>query len=72
MPTFSISDVTPAGAYANAVMVARESDRRSANRRFEPGEGVNVLKSLKTLVRRAVAVIAEKRPAVSQPTAHYV
>ena len=33
MSFFNISDVTPVGAYCNAMDAARESDRRAAQRR---------------------------------------
>ncbi len=71
MSTFNISDTHFAGAYANAVTAAKDSDRRNAGRRLEMGEGSNVMKLLKTLVRR-FAAITEERPAADQPTARPV
>ena len=65
MSAFDISDITFAGAYANAVTAAKDSDRRNAGRRLETGEGSNVMKLLKTLVRR-FAAITEERPAADQ------
>jgi hypothetical protein len=66
MPTFSISDITPGGAYANAVTAAQDSDRRNADRRFESGEGLNATKCLASLVRRIAAVITENRRTASR------
>jgi hypothetical protein len=51
MSTFNISDITLAGAYVNAVTAATDSDHRTAGRRLETGEGSNVVKLLKALVR---------------------
>ena len=36
MSTFSISDITPAGAYMSAMTAAHDSDRRNADRYVEP------------------------------------
>jgi hypothetical protein len=72
MPTFNISDITPAGAYANAVMAAQDSDRRNADRRFESGEGLNFTEFLTTLVRRIAAAITENRRTTSQLTSRPV
>jgi hypothetical protein len=71
MSTFNISDITFAGAYSKAVTAAKDSDRRNAGRRLETGEGSNVLKTLKSLVRRFVAII-EERPAADQLSARPV
>ncbi len=71
MSTFNISDITPAGAYGNAVMAAQNSDRRNAGRHLETGERFNVLKSFKSLVRR-FAAITEKRPIAGQLSARPV
>jgi hypothetical protein len=65
MSTFNISDITLAGAYVNAVTAAKDSDHRTADRHLETGEGSNVMKLLKTLVRR-FASITEERPAADQ------
>ena len=70
MSTFNISDITLAGAYVNAVTAATDSDHRTAGRRLETGEGSNVVKLLKALVRRIASAIVEMRPTVSQPTSH--
>jgi hypothetical protein len=64
MSTFDFNDITLAGAYANAMKAAQESDNRNAARHFETGESRSVLKSLWTLVRRIAAVVGEKRPTV--------
>jgi hypothetical protein len=72
MSTFNFSDITLAGAYANAVKAAQESDCRNAGRHLETGESRNLLKSLRTLVRRIAAAVAEKRPAASQLTSRPV
>lgn len=71
MPTFNISDITPAGAFANAVTAAQDSDHRNADRRFETGEDFNVLKSFKSLVRR-FAANTERRPTTDQLSTHPV
>jgi hypothetical protein len=71
MSTFNISDIHFAGAYANAVTAAKDSDHRTADRHLETGEGSNVMKLLKTLVRR-FAAITEERPAADQLTARPV
>ena len=71
MSTFHISDITFAGAYVNAFTAAQDSDHRKADRHFETGEGFNVLKSFKSLVRR-FAAITEKRPTADQLSARPV
>ena len=71
MSTFNISDIHFAGAYANAVTAAKDSDHRTADRHLETGEGSNVMKLLKTLVRR-FATITEERPAADQLSARPV
>ena len=68
MSTFNISDITPAGAYANAVTAAKDSDHRNADRHLETGEGSNVLETLKSLVR-PFATITEERPAANRLSA---
>jgi hypothetical protein len=72
MSTFNFSDITLAGAYANAVKTARESDHRNAESHLETGESRSVLKSLRTLVQRIAVAVAEKRPASSQLTSRPV
>jgi hypothetical protein len=72
MPTFNISDITPAGAFANAAMTAQESDRRNADRHFESGESRQVTKLLTTLARRIAAAITEIRQTASQPASRSV
>jgi len=62
MSTFNISNITLAGAYVQAVTAAKDSDHRSAGRRLETGEGSDLMKLPKTLVRR-FAAITEERPA---------
>ena len=37
MSTFSISDITPAGAYMSAIKAAQDGDRRNADRFVETG-----------------------------------
>ena len=68
MSTFNISDITLAGACVSAVTAAKDSDHRNAGRRLETGEGSNVVKLLKALVRRIASAIVEMRPTFSQPT----
>ena len=68
MSTFNISDINIAGAYANAVTVAQDSDRRNADCHVETGEGLNVMKFLKTLVGRIVTAIIENRRTTFPPT----
>ena len=63
MSTFNISDFNYAGAYVKAVATAKDSDHRNAGRRLEAGEGSNVVKFLKTLVRRTAAITEERRAA---------
>ncbi len=71
MSTFNISDITPAGAYVQAVTAAKDSDHRNAGRSVEICEGSNLMKPLKTLVRRFAAII-EERPAADQLSARPV
>ncbi len=71
MSTFNISDITLAGAYANAVTAAKDSDRRNAGRRLETGEGWNVIKFFQSHARRFVAT-TEVRRAADQLTARPV
>jgi hypothetical protein len=63
MSTFNTRDITLAGAYANAVTAAKDSDRRNAGHRLEAGEGWNVMKFFKSLARRFVATTEERRAA---------
>ncbi len=72
MSTFNISDIHFAGAYANAVTAAKDSDRRNAGRHVEAAEGSSATGSLKTLARRIATAIIEKRPAADQLTVHPV
>jgi hypothetical protein len=72
MTTFNISDITPAGAFANAVTAAQGSDRRNADRHFEAGQSPHVTKLLTTLARRIAAAITEIRHAASQPASRPV
>jgi hypothetical protein len=67
MTTFNFSDITPAGAFANATMAAQKSDRRSADSHIEPGEGWQVTKLFTTLARHIAAAITEIRQTASQP-----
>ena len=66
MPTFNISDITPAGAYANAVTAATDSDRRNPDRCVATGESTKVEKFVNGLIRRIAGAIVEKRPAAGQ------
>ncbi len=72
MSTFNISDIHFAGAYANAVTAAKDSDRQNAGRHVETGEGSNVVRNFKTLVRHIATAIVEKRPAANRPSARPV
>ncbi len=72
MSTFNISDIHFAGAYTNAVTVAKDSDHRTADRHLETGEGSNVMKLLKTLARRIATAVTEERPAADQLSARPV
>ncbi len=72
MPTFNISDITPAGAFANAVTAAQGSDRRNADRHFDSGENRQVTKLLTTLARCIAAAIVEIRQTASQPASRPV
>jgi hypothetical protein len=72
MSTFNFSDITPAGAYMNAIRTAQECDRRNAGRHFETSESRNALKSFRTLVQRITTAITEKRPASSRLTSRPV
>jgi hypothetical protein len=72
MTTFNISDITPAGAFANAVAAAQENDRRNANRHVEPSEGGRVNSLFATLGRRIAAVITENRQTASRLTSRPV
>ncbi len=67
MSIFNFSDTTPAGAFANAVTAAQDSDRRSAGRQSETGGGLKVTGSFASFVRGiAVAITANcstSRPA---------
>ena len=68
MSTFNISNMTLAGAYGNAIMTAKDRDRRKADRHMESDEGLNLTKRLATLVRRIVVAVTENRPGASQPS----
>ncbi len=70
MSTFNISDITLAGAYSNALTTAKDSDYRNAGRRFETGEGSNVVKFLKVLVGRIATAIIDMRTTASQPNSN--
>ncbi len=72
MTTFNISDITSAGAFANAVTAAQGSDRRNADRHFKSGEGRQVTKLLTILGRRIAAAITEIRHTASQPASRPV
>jgi hypothetical protein len=72
MSTFNISDITPAGAYMNAVTAAQSSDRRSAGRNIETGKGPNFAGFITTLARRIAAAIFEIRQTASQPASRPV
>ena len=50
MSIFNITDITPAGAFANAATAAQDSDRRNASRHIATGEGLKVAGLLATLV----------------------
>jgi hypothetical protein len=66
MTTFNISDITPAGAFTNAVTAAQSSDRRSAGRNIETGKRPKSAGLLTTLARRIAAAIVEIRQTASQ------
>ena len=66
MSTFNISDIHFAGAYANAVTAAKDSDRRSAGRNIETGQRPKSAGLLTTLARRIAAAIVEIRQTASQ------
>ena len=72
MSTINISDITPAGAFANAVMTARDSDCRIADRHVESGEGSSAIGSLKTLARRIATAITGIRRTTSPLTSRPV
>lgn len=71
MSTFNISDITFASAYSNAVATAKNSDQRNAARYLNTGEGMNVMKSINSLIRR-IAAIANMRPIASHLTSRPV
>ena len=50
MSIFNITDITPAGAFANAATAAQNSDRRSADRHVERSKGLKIAGLLATLV----------------------
>ena len=68
MTIFAIIDITPAGAYCNAISAASKSDRKAENRQpAERGESlpVRALKSLASLVveqRRKMATVETHAP----------
>jgi hypothetical protein len=64
MPTFNLNDITPAGAFANAVTVAQEVDRRSTDRLFQSG----VFSQLKTLIPAEKALRAMATEEAARPT----
>jgi hypothetical protein len=66
MPTFNISDISPAGAFANAAMTAQDRDRRNADRHVGSGEGPNFTGFLTTLARHIAAAVTENRRAASR------
>ena len=66
MTTFNISDITPAGAFANAVTAAQSSDRRSDGRNIEKGKRQKFAGFLTTLARRIAAAIVEIHQTASQ------
>jgi hypothetical protein len=68
MSTFNISDITPAGAYANAVTAAQDSDRRNADNHVESGGGLNFTEFLASQARRIAAAITENRRTASPLT----
>ncbi len=72
MSTFNISDITSAGAFANATMTAQDSNRRNADRHVETGEGRNFTGFLTTLARRIAAATTENRRIASQLTSRPV
>ena len=64
MPSFRISNITPAGAYVNAVTAAQDGDRRNADRHFESGV-FSQLENLRPADKalRAMATEEAARPA---------
>jgi hypothetical protein len=69
MSIFNITDVTPAGAYLNAVVTAQDAGRRSANRHFEAG----VFSRLVTLspADKALRTMATEEAAHPKHRPHY-
>ncbi len=63
MSIFSISDITSAGAFANAITAANDSDNRHGDRYVVPGEASKVTGFLAALVRGIAATIIENLPA---------
>ncbi len=72
MTTFNISDITPAGAFANAVTAARDSDRQNAGGHSETTKGPKVTGFLTILARQIAAAIAEIGQTASQPASRLV
>jgi hypothetical protein len=68
MSTFNISDITPAGAYANAVTAAQDSDRRNADNHVESDRCLNFTEFLASQARRIAAAITENRRTASPLT----
>lgn len=57
MSSFRLSDYTVAGAYVNAVEVARESDRRSARHHPETRHAGQSKKTLPALIKRVISAV---------------
>ncbi len=72
MSTFNISDITPAGAYANAVTAAQDSDHRNADNHVGSGGGLNFTEFLASQARRIAAAITENRRTASPLTSRLI
>ncbi len=72
MTIFNISDITPAGAFTNAVTAAQDSDRRNAGGHSETTKDPMVTGFLTILARRIAAAMAEIGQTASQPASRLV
>ncbi len=72
MSNLNISDIHFAGAYTNAVTVAKDSDHRTADSHLETGDGLNFTGFLTTLARRVATAITGIRRTTSPLTSRPV
>jgi len=72
MSSFNFSEITIAGAYAQATKIAQQSDNRKSEPHLKKGESHRERNSLWTLVMRIAATVAERRPIVSALTSRPV